>query len=111
MISPRGSSQSTDCTPTEARARRDQAQAFIDVAEMVVSALAVLRAIAATDTSSADSIWDATAEATTIIRRPLCSRPSTSGASAGVVKRVGEHGGALVLGQAAPHPVGLAHDQ
>ena len=60
-MSARGSSRSTDCTPAEARVRRDQAQAFIDVAEMVLSepatqteahvaaALAVLAAIAATD--------------------------------------------------------------
>jgi hypothetical protein len=60
-MSPRGSSRATDCTPAEARARREQAQAFIDVAEMVLSepatqsethvaaALAVLGAIAATD--------------------------------------------------------------
>lgn len=60
-MSPRGSSRPTGCTPAEARARRDQARAFIDVAEMVLSepatqtethvaaALAVLAAIAATD--------------------------------------------------------------
>jgi hypothetical protein len=50
-----------DCTPAEARERRDQARAFIDVAEMVLTesasrheahvaaALAVLAAIAAAD--------------------------------------------------------------
>ena len=60
-MSPRGSSRVISCTPTEARARREQAKAFIDVAEMVLSepadqthshvaaALAVLAAIAATD--------------------------------------------------------------
>jgi hypothetical protein len=60
-MSPRGSSRATDCTPAEARARRGQARAFIDVADMVLSepatqaethvaaALAVLAAIAATD--------------------------------------------------------------
>ena len=60
-MSPRGSSRVISCTPTEARARREQAEAFIDVAEMVLSepadqthshvaaALAVLAAIAATD--------------------------------------------------------------
>ncbi len=51
----------TECTPAEARDRRDQARAFIDVAEMVLTesasrheahvaaALAVLSAIAAAD--------------------------------------------------------------
>jgi len=51
----------TECTPAEARDRRDQARAFIDVAEMgltesasrheahVAAALAVLAAIAAAD--------------------------------------------------------------
>ena len=60
-MSPRGSSRVTSCTPAEARGRREQAKAFIDVAEMVLSepatqthshvaaALAVLAAIAATD--------------------------------------------------------------
>jgi hypothetical protein len=60
-VSQRGGSRSTDCTPSEARTRRDQARAFIDVAELVLSepatqnethvaaALAVLAAIAATD--------------------------------------------------------------
>ena len=60
-MSPRGSSRSTDCTPAEARARREQAQAFLNVAENLLSepatqpethvaaALAVLAAIAATD--------------------------------------------------------------
>ncbi|HZJ03864.1 MAG TPA: hypothetical protein VFD59_00145 [Nocardioidaceae bacterium] len=60
-MSPRGNSRVTSCTPAEARARREQAKAFIDVAEMVLSepathtdphvaaALAVLAAIAATD--------------------------------------------------------------
>ena len=60
-MSPRGSSRVGSCTPAEARARRKQAKAFIDVAEMVLSepapqthshvaaALAVLAAIAATD--------------------------------------------------------------
>jgi len=60
-MTPRGSSRVTSCTPAEARARREQAKAFIDVAEMVLSepatqtdphvaaALAVLAAIAATD--------------------------------------------------------------
>jgi hypothetical protein len=60
-MSPRGGSRTTDCTPAEARNRRAQARAFIDVAEMVLSepatetethvaaALAVLAAIAATD--------------------------------------------------------------
>jgi len=60
-MSPRGSSRVISCAPTEARARREQAKAFIDVAEMVLSepatqthshvaaALAVLAAIAATD--------------------------------------------------------------
>jgi hypothetical protein len=58
-MSPRGSSRVISCT--QARARREQAKAFIDVAEMVLSepathtdphiaaALAVLAAIAATD--------------------------------------------------------------
>jgi len=60
-MSPRGSSRVVSCTPAQARARREQAKAFIDVAEMVLSepatqtdphvaaALAVLAAIAATD--------------------------------------------------------------
>ena len=60
-MSPRGSSWVISCTPAEARGRREQAKAFIDVAEMVLSepadqthshvaaALAVLAAIAATD--------------------------------------------------------------
>jgi hypothetical protein len=60
-MSPRGSSRVISCTPAEARARREQAKGFIDVAEMVLSepatqphshvaaALAVLAAIAATD--------------------------------------------------------------
>ena len=60
-MSPRGSSRVSSCTPAEARARREQAKAFIDVAEMVLGdpapqthanvavALAVLAAIAATD--------------------------------------------------------------
>ena len=60
-MSPRGSSRVTSCAPAEARGRREQAKAFIDVAEMVLSetatqphshvaaALAVLAAIAATD--------------------------------------------------------------
>ena len=60
-MSPRGSSRVVSCTPAEARGRREQAKAFIDVAEMVLSepasqtdphvaaALAVLAAIAATD--------------------------------------------------------------
>ena len=60
-MSPRGSSRVSSCTPAEARARREQAKAFIDVAEMVLGdpapqthanvavALAVLAAIAASD--------------------------------------------------------------
>ena len=60
-MSPRGSSRVVSCTPAEARARREQTKAFIDVAEMVLSepatqtyshvatALSVLAAIAATD--------------------------------------------------------------
>jgi hypothetical protein len=60
-MSPRGSSRVSSCTPAEARARREQAKAFIDVAEMALSepatqthshvaaALAVLAAIAASD--------------------------------------------------------------
>ena len=60
-MSPRANSRVISCTPVEARARREQAKAFIDVAEMVLSepalqtnphvaaALAVLAAIAATD--------------------------------------------------------------
>jgi hypothetical protein len=36
-MSRRGSSRITSCTPAEARARREQAKAFIDVAEMVLS--------------------------------------------------------------------------
>lgn len=60
-MSPRGSSRVISCTPAEARGRREQAKAIIDVAEMVLSepadqtrsnmaaALAVLAAIAATD--------------------------------------------------------------
>ena len=36
-MSPRGSSRVISCTPAEARARREQAKAFIDVAEMVLS--------------------------------------------------------------------------
>jgi hypothetical protein len=60
-MSPRGKPRVTSCTPAEARARREQAKAFIDVAEMVLSepatqththvaaTLAVLAAIAATD--------------------------------------------------------------
>ena len=59
MSRPRG--KITECTPAEARDRRDQARAFIDVAEMVLTesasrheaqvaaALAVLSAIAAAD--------------------------------------------------------------
>jgi hypothetical protein len=59
MSRPRG--KITECTPAEARERRDQARAFIDVAEMVLTesasrheaqvaaALAVLAAIAAAD--------------------------------------------------------------
>ncbi len=60
-MSPRGSSRVISCTPAEARGRREQAKAFIDVAEMVLgepatqtyshlaAALAVLAAIAASD--------------------------------------------------------------
>lgn len=35
-MSPRGASRTTRCTPAEARSRRTQARAFIDVAEMVL---------------------------------------------------------------------------
>ena len=60
-MSPRGSSRVISCAQAQASARREQAKAFIDVAEMVLSepathtdphvaaALAVLAAIAATD--------------------------------------------------------------
>jgi hypothetical protein len=60
-VSPRPKGRVTDCTPEQARARRAQARAFLDVAEMVLeepaaqaethvaAALAVLAAIAATD--------------------------------------------------------------
>ena len=60
-MSPRPKGRITDCTPEQARARRTQARAFLDVAEMVLeepatqsethvaAALAVLAAIAATD--------------------------------------------------------------
>ena len=57
----RGASRLTACTPAQARARRNQARAFLDVADMVLTepaartqthvaaALAVLAAIAAAD--------------------------------------------------------------
>ena len=60
-MSPRARARVINCTPAEARARRRQARAFLDVADLVLSepatqsethvaaALAVLAAIAATD--------------------------------------------------------------
>lgn len=60
-MSPRARSRFADCTPAQARSRRHQARAFLDVADLVLSepatqaethvaaALAVLAAIAATD--------------------------------------------------------------
>ena len=60
-MNPRPRGRVTDCTPEQARTRRAQARAFLDVAEMVLeepatqsethvaAALAVLAAIAATD--------------------------------------------------------------
>jgi hypothetical protein len=60
-VTRRGKSSVTDCTPAEARGRRGQARAFLDVAELVLSepstqmethvsaALSVLAAIAAAD--------------------------------------------------------------
>lgn len=60
-MSPRAKGRVTDCTPEQARTRRGQARAFLDVAELVLeepstqheshvaAALAVLAAIAATD--------------------------------------------------------------
>ena len=60
-MSPRGASRATDCTPAEARSRRDQGRAFLDVADIllnepatraethVAAALAVLAPIAADD--------------------------------------------------------------
>ncbi len=61
-MSPRARGRVTDCTPAQARSRRQQARAFVDVADLVLTepatqtethvaaALAVLAAIAATDT-------------------------------------------------------------
>lgn len=58
-MAPRGSGRTRECTPTEARARREQSGAFLDVAELVLTedrreahvaaALAVLAGIAAAD--------------------------------------------------------------
>jgi hypothetical protein len=60
-VNPRSSRRVATCTPEQARTRRTQARAFLDVAEMVLAepatqseihvaaALAVLAAIAATD--------------------------------------------------------------
>lgn len=60
-MSPRARGRVTDCTPAQARTRRQQARAFLDVADLVLAepatkaethvaaALAVLAAIAATD--------------------------------------------------------------
>jgi hypothetical protein len=60
-VTPRGASRVTACTPAEARTRRQQARAFLDVAELVLgepstqmethvsAALSVLAAIAASD--------------------------------------------------------------
>lgn len=60
-MSPRASSRTTACTPEQARNRRQQARAFIDVAETILeepatqadahvaAAIAVLAAIAAAD--------------------------------------------------------------
>lgn len=58
-MTPRRSGRVTTCTPSEARARRDQARAFLEVAELVLTedrreshvaaALAVLAGIAAAD--------------------------------------------------------------
>ena len=60
-VSPRSVTRTTPCTPAQARIRLDQARAFIDVADIVLlepatqcethvaGALAVLAAIAATD--------------------------------------------------------------
>ncbi len=58
-MSPRHSRRTVVCTPAQARARRDQARAFLKVAELVLTedhreahvaaALAVLAGIAATD--------------------------------------------------------------
>ena len=60
-MNPRARGRVTDCTPAEARSRREQARAFLDVADLVLvepaaraethvaAALAVLAAIAATD--------------------------------------------------------------
>ena len=60
-MSPRARGRVTDCTPAQARTRRQQARAFLDVADLVLTepatqtephvaaALAVLAAIAATD--------------------------------------------------------------
>lgn len=87
-MSPRGSSRVISCTPAETRARREQAKAFIDVAEMVLSepatqtdphvaaALAVLAAIAATDAICGLRLV-ATAEARTTTTPRLCWKSST----------------------------------
>lgn len=58
-MTPRGSGRVVACTPVECRARRDQARAFLEVAELVLTedrreahvaaALAVLAGIAAAD--------------------------------------------------------------
>ncbi|MGL4174762.1 MAG: hypothetical protein ACRCSN_01695 [Dermatophilaceae bacterium] len=58
-MTPRASGRVVTCTPAECRARRDQARAFLDVAELVLTeerreahvaaALAVLAGIAAAD--------------------------------------------------------------
>ena len=60
-MSPRARGRVTPCTPAQARGRREQARAFLDVADLVLvepaartethvaAALAVLAAIAATD--------------------------------------------------------------
>jgi hypothetical protein len=58
-MSPRASGRVVACTPAEGRSRRDQARAFLEVAELVLTedrreahvaaALAVLAGIAATD--------------------------------------------------------------
>ena len=77
----RATGKITECTPAEARERRDQTRAFIDVAEMVLTqsasrheahvaaALAVLAAIAA-----AAAICIAIAEVRTMPRQQSCSR-------------------------------------
>lgn len=65
-MTPRHSGRVVVCTPAECRARRDQARAFLDVAELVLTedrreahlagALAVLAGIAATDAISGLSL-------------------------------------------------------